>query len=154
MLERPRCSGPGRAQTQTLFFPILMSVMQSITVFTHHLSHFTQKFLYTTSCISTYNSVKRYLKVYSLALTRTSHHKSTPSVRASVKYITTLFEPNTVKYIQNLFLKFYDLHLYFVGRVAQSVKRLTTGSTVRDRIPVGKRFSAHRDQPWGPPSLL
>ena len=30
----------------------------------------------------------------------------------------------------------------FVSRVAQSVQRLATGSTVRDRIPVGARFSA------------
>jgi len=41
-----------------------------------------------------------------------------------------------------------------VGRVAQSVKRLTTSLTVRDRIPVGTRFSARPDRPWGPPSLL
>ena len=40
-----------------------------------------------------------------------------------------------------------------VGRVAQSVWQLT-GWTVRDRIPVGTRFSAHPDRPWGPPSLL
>ena len=26
--------------------------------------------------------------------------------------------------------------------------------TVRDRIPVGTRFSARPDRPWGPPSLL
>ena len=41
-----------------------------------------------------------------------------------------------------------------MGRVVLSVQRLTTGWTVRDRIPVGMRFSAHPDQPWGPPSLL
>ena len=41
-----------------------------------------------------------------------------------------------------------------VGRVAQSVQRLTTGWTVRDRIPVGTRFSPRPDRPWGPPSLL
>ena len=41
-----------------------------------------------------------------------------------------------------------------VGRVAQSVQRLTTGWTVRDRIPVGTRFYARPDRPWGPPSLL
>jgi len=29
-----------------------------------------------------------------------------------------------------------------------------TGWTVRDRIPVGTRFSARPDRPWGPPSLL
>ena len=32
--------------------------------------------------------------------------------------------------------------------------RLTTGWTVRDRIPVETRFSARLDRPWGPPSLL
>jgi len=31
---------------------------------------------------------------------------------------------------------------------------IATGWTVRDRIPVGTRFSAHPDWPWGPPSLL
>jgi len=41
-----------------------------------------------------------------------------------------------------------------VGWVAQSVWRLTTGWTVRDRIPVGTRFSAHPDRPWDPPRLL
>src|SRR5215470_11895666 len=41
-----------------------------------------------------------------------------------------------------------------MGRVAQSVQWLTTGWTVWDRIPVGTRFSARPDRPWGPPSLL
>ena len=41
-----------------------------------------------------------------------------------------------------------------VGRVAQSVQRLTTGWTVRDRIPVGTKFSALPDRPWAPTSLL
>ena len=40
------------------------------------------------------------------------------------------------------------------SRVAQSVQRLTTGWTVRDRIPVRTRFSARQDRPLGPPSLL
>ena len=42
----------------------------------------------------------------------------------------------------------------YVGPVAQSVQRLTTGWTVWDRIPVGTRFSTRPDRPWGPPSLL
>jgi len=41
-----------------------------------------------------------------------------------------------------------------VGRLAQSVQRLTTGWTVRDRIPMGTKFSAPPDRPWGPPSLM
>ena len=41
-----------------------------------------------------------------------------------------------------------------MGRAAQSVQQLTTGWMVQDRIPVGTRFSAHPDRPWGPPSLL
>ena len=41
-----------------------------------------------------------------------------------------------------------------VGREAQSVQRLTTGWTVRDRILVGTSFSARPDRPWGSPSLL
>jgi len=35
-----------------------------------------------------------------------------------------------------------------------SVGIATMGSTVRDRIPVGTRFSARPDRPWGPSSLL
>ena len=38
--------------------------------------------------------------------------------------------------------------------VAQSVSDGATGWTARDRIPVGTRFSARPDRPWGPPSLL
>ena len=41
-----------------------------------------------------------------------------------------------------------------MGRVAQSVQRLTTGWTVRGSNPGGARFSTHPDRPWGPPSLL
>ena len=41
-----------------------------------------------------------------------------------------------------------------VDPVAQSVWRLATGWTIWDRIPVGTRFSACPDRPWGPPSLL
>ena len=43
---------------------------------------------------------------------------------------------------------------YDVGPVVQSVYRLTTGWTVRDRIPVGTRFPARPDRPCVPPSLL
>ena len=35
-----------------------------------------------------------------------------------------------------------------------SVGIATMGWTVQDRIPVGTRFSARPDRPWGPPSLL
>jgi len=34
-----------------------------------------------------------------------------------------------------------------------SVGIATTGWTVRDRIPVGTRFSTRPDRPWSPPSL-
>jgi len=30
----------------------------------------------------------------------------------------------------------------------------SVGIAVRDRIPVGTKFSARPDRPWGPPSLL
>ena len=40
---------------------------------------------------------------------------------------------------------FTDIYDELVGRVAQSVKRLTTGWRVRDRIAVGTRFSARPD---------
>ena len=39
-----------------------------------------------------------------------------------------------------------------MGRIAQSVQRLTTDWTVRDRIQVGTRFSSRPNRPWGPPS--
>jgi len=35
------------------------------------------------------------------------------------------------------------IYIYMIG-----------GWTARDRIPVGTRFSARLDRPWGPPSLL
>ena len=41
-----------------------------------------------------------------------------------------------------------------MGRVVQSVYRLTTGWTVRGSNPGGARFSARPDRPWGPPRLL
>ena len=44
--------------------------------------------------------------------------------------------------------------LKFVGRVAHSVQRLTTGWTVRGSNPGGARFFARPNRPWGPPSLL
>ena len=43
---------------------------------------------------------------------------------------------------------------HFMGQVAQSVQRLTTGWTVRGSNPGGARFFASPDRPWGPPSLL
>ena len=49
-------------------------------------------------------------------------------------------------------LHYFDISgivLKRVGRVAQSVQWLTTGWTVRDRIPVGTRFSARPDRPLG-----
>ena len=47
-----------------------------------------------------------------------------------------------------------SLLLKTVGRVAQSVSRLTTGWKVRGSNPGGARFSARSDRPWGPTSLL
>ena len=58
-----------------------------------------------------------------------------------------------VQYV--LLLKYFILYYYCdVGPVTQSVQRLTTGWTARDRIPVGTTFSARPDRPWGPPILL
>ena len=51
-----------------------------------------------------------------------------------------------------IILEYY--YPFFVGRVAESVKRLTKGWTVRALNPGGARFSARPDRPWGPPSLL
>ena len=41
-----------------------------------------------------------------------------------------------------------------MGRVAQSVQRLTMGWTVRGSNPGGARFSARPYRPWGPHTLL
>jgi hypothetical protein len=46
-----------------------------------------------------------------------------------------------------LCVKYRTFHM---GRVAQSLQQLTTGWTVRERIPVGTRFSAHPHWPLGP----
>ena len=63
---------------------------------------------------------------------------------------------DTVRYfeVKNALLKSVSYVTDCVGRVAQSVWRLTTGWTVRDRIPMGTRFSARSERSWGPPSLL
>ena len=53
-----------------------------------------------------------------------------------------------------LFTIYISFKVKFVGRVAQSILRLTTGWTVRDRIQVGMRFSARPDRTWSPPRLL
>ena len=42
-----------------------------------------------------------------------------------------------------------------MGRIAQLVKRLATGWTVRGSYPGGEEiFRTCPDWPWGPPSLL
>jgi len=61
---------------------------------------------------------------------------------------------NTTLKKRNFRSYFACLLIMLVGPVAQSVSRLTTGWTVRDRMPVGTRFSARPDRPWDPPSLL
>ena len=48
----------------------------------------------------------------------------------------------------------FNKFVYGVGPVTQSVQRLTTAWTVRDLIPVGTRFFARPNRPWGPPRLL
>jgi hypothetical protein len=45
-----------------------------------------------------------------------------------------------VEHAHTLFI-LHQLHILLVGPVAQSVWRLTTGWTIRDRIPVGTRFT-------------
>jgi len=51
-----------------------------------------------------------------------------------------------------------EVVLYFHGLLKNggpgSSVGIATGWTVRDRIPVGTRFSARPDRPWGSPSLL
>ena len=53
-----------------------------------------------------------------------------------------------------IYIYIYTHRNIYVGPVAQSVYRLTMGLTVRDRIPLGTRFSARPDRPCGPLSLL
>ena len=61
-------------------------------------------------------------------------------------FLTTVSVCPSVSYNQNW------SYWSTVGPVAQSVQRLTTGWTVRDRIPVGTRFSACPDRPWAHPA--
>ena len=83
------------------------------------------------------------------------------AVTCGVKRMNTSYSQCRVtRTLQAIQIQFPHLNincLYFpftVGQVAQSVQRLTTDWTDRDRIPVGTRFSARPDLPWGPPNLL
>ena len=78
----------------------------------------------------------------------TSHHQHN-YLLCFISYLATCFDLQVVIKIRKV-----KLTSCFVGPVAQSVQRLTTGWTVRDRIPVGTRFSVRPDRPWGPPSPL
>ena len=53
-------------------------------------------------------------------------------------------------YIMHIYIQLYIYIYTYLSRVAQSELRLTTGWMVRDRIPVGKRFSTSQDRFWGP----
>ena len=53
-----------------------------------------------------------------------------------------------------LFIGFRLVQYYTVGRVGQSVQRLTMGWKFRGQNPGETRFSGRPDRPWGPPSLL
>jgi hypothetical protein len=58
-------------------------------------------------------------------------------------------------YIVLNLLRIKGLYMFRMGPVAQSVKRLATGSTVRGSNPgAGEIFRTCPDRPWGPPSLL
>ena len=46
------------------------------------------------------------------------------------------------------------LFIYLWARKLSRCSDWATCLTVRDRIPVGTRFSTRPDRPWGPPSLL
>ena len=69
-------------------------------------------------------------------------------------YTTAIFRLCVTKYL--VYVSYHHWRYLYpnVGPVAQSVWRLTTGWTVRDRIPVGMKYSARPDRPWGPPILL
>jgi hypothetical protein len=54
-----------------------------------------------------------------------------------------------------MYLFIYMLNIKCVGPVAQSVKRLATGWTIRGSNPGGGEiFRTCPDRPWGTPSLL
>ena len=77
--------------------------------------------------------------------TATSYHKHIPNVSDIPPQITRRSDVG---------IKLAWLLSSMVSWVAQSVQRLNMSWTVRDRIPVGTRFSARPDWPSGPPSLL
>ena len=55
-----------------------------------------------------------------------------------------------------VFILIYIIYYCYYRGPCNSVGITTElpGWTVRDRIPVGTRFSARPDRPWGPSSLL
>ena len=77
------------------------------------------------------------------------------SVLAGATLIPRLLPYSKVPRVPTYYYYYYlNLLSPIVGQVAQSVYRLTTGWTVRDRILVRTRFSSRPDRPWGPPSHL
>jgi len=73
--------------------------------------------------------------------------------------ISTATSPVLIDYFRGFLRppnKFFINAFHFVIRGPGSSVGIATelpGWTVRDRIPVGTRFSARPDLPWGPPSL-
>jgi hypothetical protein len=66
------------------------------------------------------------------------------------RYVTTCLDKYSAE--QRMFL--VQLYFRYVGRVAQSVKLLATGWTVRGSNPSGGEiFRTCPERPWGPPSL-
>jgi len=77
------------------------------------------------------------------------------SVRSLPPCMHLSFPPINATSSATFFLLDFVAQIIFdVGPVAQSVLRLTTSWTVRDRIPMGKSISARLDRPWGRPSLV
>jgi hypothetical protein len=86
--------------------------------------------------------------------------RRTPTVEA--EWLSCWAAPHHNRNLENRFFRQDDTNniglyiIYMWAGIAQSVWRLATGRTVRDRIPVGARFSApvHTHAGANPPSCI
>jgi len=74
--------------------------------------------------------------------------------KMSVKFVAHQHS-NCANYGSELFICMGETELKIVvNYLTRRGPGSSVGITVRDRILVGMRFSAHPDRPWSPPSLL
>ena len=141
--RRRRLKPPGRRKSD-LQKPYIYSNTRNYDVLVRHIKNFILLKIYTVRIPLT---TLIYLLVLRVVLLF--------SVLINCRYPGNMYiHTHTYIYIVLIHICMCEYIYIYMGRVAQSVYRLTTGCTVRVWIPVGTRFSARPDRPWGPPSLL